>query len=204
MIVSVNDLEQIFDEDVPESIQKALIQCLFSAYRVAFEECSYFPDEKTRDLRNFCRWVQLRVEMRGLGERFEGVTATVEPYHTLLIAKRVKLTACSLREADGLIRSAVYRSDYAVNSNLDLFIPHAPPPDDAYVYAVLLHGIDPTQPNQPAFGKIAFPTQDLQTHLHEIDLFDRHRELVTSLRAPVAVESEQTPKVRVRRSEQEV
>ena len=66
MDYSGEDLEAIFNNDVPHSLQRAIIRCVFNAYGTAFDAVKHFPREEARDLRGYYRWVQLRYEMRGI------------------------------------------------------------------------------------------------------------------------------------------
>ena len=165
---------------------------------MAYEHCSRFHDEEARDFRGFYRWIQLRDEWRGLSGRFAGIEASAEQYHTLLKAGRMKLTACSLRQVTDPIKFANYRQDYALESNLNLFALEQPLPDDGYIYGIFIHGVDPLEPRQPGFGRVVFPTRDLQTRLHEIDLFGRFEDLVLSLKTPTSIDPQITPSIRLR------
>jgi len=197
MASTAGELEQVFDGCVPRQVQEALIRCLFGAYKTTFEECARFPEEEARDLRPFYRWVQLRTDLRGIAQRFRGVGATAERYHTLLAAGRVILTASAVEGPGDLVRPALYRQTYASSSQLDLFIKDTPPPDDAQLYAILLHGPDPTEPRQPLFAQIAFPDKACQSYVHEIDLFSRFSALVESLRIPQEEAEGQEPLVQL-------
>ena len=198
MASSAVELEQVFDSSFPIEVQEALIRCLFGAYKTTFEECARFPDEEAHDLRPFHRWVQLRADLRGIADRFKGVAASAEPYHTLLTAGHVKLTASSVTDPEDLVRPALYRHAYANESQLELFLQDSPPPDGATLYVILKHGPDPAEPRQPSFAKIVFPTKDCQSYVHEIDLFARVKALVESLRIPQESSAEPEPLVHLR------
>ena len=189
-------LENFFNRDLPTPIQQALIQCLFGSYRTAFDECSHFPAKEAKDLRGFYRWVQLRYEMRGLGDRFNSLIATGEDYHTLISAGRTKLIACSNHDPNSPLRVATYRLEYAQNS-LDLFDPLPPPPsDEDYIFTVLEHGVDVLEPRQPAFANILFITKDMKI-AHKLNLFAKHKSLIDSLRIPLGDYQEGLPDIRL-------
>lgn len=196
---TAGELEQVFDGSVQKQVQEALIRCLFGAYRTTFEECARFPEEEARDLRPFYRWVQLRADLRGIAQRFKGVRATAERYHTLLSTGRVILTASAVEGPGNLVRPALYRQTYASSSQLDLFIKDTAPPDDAQLYAILLHGPDPAEPRQPLFGQVAFPDKACLSYVHEIDLFSRFEALVGSLRVPREEAEAQEPLIQLRK-----
>ena len=196
MHLSPEELERIFDSSFPAPIQQALVQAVFNTYDVAYEHCTRFHDEEARDFRGHYRWIHLRDQWRGLSGRFPVMQASAEKYHTLLQAGQMKLTACSLRQVADPIKFAYYRQEYALESNLNLFTPEEPLPDDGYIYGIFIHGVDLLEPRQPGFGRVVFPTADLETRIHEIDLFNRFGELVLSLRTPVDPQVE--PNIRIR------
>lgn len=175
------ELESIFHADVQTQLQRALIQCLFGAYRVSDEEVCHFPPEEKKDIQGHYRWVQLRYLMRGLADRFPGIVASAEPYHTLITAGRIKLIAASAGEPGGPIRPANYKLEYA-NNSLDLFdqMPELPPHEGGYHFTILQHGVDVRERSQPAFARIIFVRKDMKP-IHHFDLFRLHYELVNSL-----------------------
>lgn len=195
MYYSDEQLENLFDGDITSSVQQALIQCLFGAYRSAFDACKHFQTQEAKDLRGYYRWIQIRHEMRGLGDRFSSITATGEDYHTLISAGRTKLIACSNRDPGSPLRLATYRLKYA-NRSLDLFNPLPPPSDEDYIFTILEHGVDYLQPRQPSFAKILFITKDMEI-AHNFNLFARHQIIVDSLRIPLGDTQEGDPDIRL-------
>jgi len=202
---SEHELEEAFHNAIADPVQQALIRCTFSAYWTAFDECKHFPPEEARDLRGYYRWIQLRYEMRGLGDRFPSVTATAQDYHTLISAGRIRLIACSIREPGSPVRPATYKLKYA-NKSLDIFEPPpsspASPDGDDYFFTVMVHGVDAREPRQPAFAKILFVTKAMQIW-HEFNLFARHKDLVRSLWAPLSNTQEGMPDIRLRDTDEE-
>ncbi|CBE68395.1 MAG: hypothetical protein F9K13_02680 [Candidatus Methylomirabilis oxygeniifera] len=182
MAISATELARIFDGSVSRQIQEALVRCVFGSYRTAHDECSGFPGEEAHDLLPYYRWIQLRSDLRGMTNRFDGVHASAERYHTLLHVGRILLTAQRVDGPEGLVRPSVYRLAYAASSQLELFEQNTPPPDDALFYAILLHGPDPREAKQPLFAQIAFPDKTLQSYVHKIDLFSRFEPVIDSLR----------------------
>lgn len=200
---SGEELEQMFNNDVSGHLQQALIRCTFNAYGTAFDAVKHFPYEEARDLRGYYRWIQLRYEMRGLGERFRGVTSTPQEYHTLLSAGRMRLIACSTSDPKSPIRPAMYKLEYA-NKSLNLFDPiPSTPSEDNYIFTIMVHGVDRREARQPAFAKILFVTKAMQIW-HEFDLFSRHRDLVKSLWIPLpGLDQDGPPDVRLRDLDEE-
>ena len=199
---SEHELEMAFHSAIADTVQQALIRCTFNAYWKAFDECKHFPPEEARDLRGYYRWIQLRYEMRGLGDRFSSVLATAQEYHTLISAGRIRMIACSIRELGSPVRPATYKLGYA-NKSLDLFEPPPSSPDgDDYFFTVMVHGVDALNPRQPSCAKILFVTKAMQIW-HECNLFARHKDLVTSLWNPLSNTQEGLPDIRLRDTDEE-
>jgi hypothetical protein len=196
--LSPAEIVQIFDNSVPKHLQEALIHCIFGAYKTAFEDCSRFPDEEARDLRPFVRWTQIRSDLRGLPARFPGIQASAEPYHTLVTAGHIILTASAVDAPDVLPRPAQYRLEYASTSQLDLFNNT----DGEFIYAILLHHPDPTDHRQPLFALIAFPDRFYEGYVYSVDLFARFESLVASLRIPKEEGERGLPKVQPKKADQ--
>ena len=200
MALSVAEIEELFFKSVPNEVQRALIQCVFGAYRTAFEDCSKFQDEEARDIRPFFRWVQIRSDLRGLPARFTGLSANPERYHTLVTCGKITLTASAVQDPSEMPRRATYREEYASNQ-LDLFAEDAIS-DGEYLYAILAHGPDPTDHRQPQFINIGFPDRHYQGYLHRIDLFERHAALVASLQTPSRESQDTLPRVEPKKNVQ--
>ncbi len=203
MDYSGEDLEAIFNNDVPHSLQRAIIRCVFNAYGTAFDAVKHFPREEARDLRGYYRWVQLRYEMRGIGDRFPGITATPQDYHTLISSQRIRLIASSATDPESQPRRTLYKLEYA-NKSLNLYdpMPSSLSTDD-YIFTIMAHGVDRREPRQPAFAKILFVTKAMQIW-HEFDLFARHMDLAKSLWVPLsATELDGMPDIRLRDEDEE-
>lgn len=203
MDYSGEELEEVFNGDVPTQVQQAIIRCTFNAYGTAFDSVKHFPAEESRDLRGYYRWIQLRYEMRGLADRFKDVSATPQEYHTLVSAGRIRLIACSTSDPKNPLRPAMYKLDYA-NKSLNLYGPSpATPSMDNYIFTIMAHGVDRREPRQPAFAKILFVTKAMQIW-HEFDLFSRHRDLVKSLWIPLSnMDQDGPPDIRLRDLDEE-
>lgn len=193
MALSEKEIEQLFFHSVPETVQRALIQCIFGAYNTAFEDCSKFQEEEARDIRPFFRWVQIRSDLRGLPARFPGVLGSAERYHTRVTCGKIILTASAVEDPSELPRRATYREEYA-SSQLDLF-GNDGVSDGEYLYAILTHSPDPHNHRQPYFTHIGFPDRQYHGYIHRINLFERHAQLVTSLQIPLTESPEILPKV---------
>jgi hypothetical protein len=183
-------LTAIFDASIPKRVQEALIQCVFSTYKLAHDECERFPKEEAHDLRPFYRWVQLRALVKGLPGRFPEVTVEIAPngsagsFHVIISCGQMVLTASTLDDKSVLPRPAKFRNAYSYESQLDLFIPETPPPEDGSFYGILVHAPDKNEPRQPGFVNIIFPDKLYTTTVNRIKLFDRFPDLVETLRIP--------------------
>lgn len=179
-------LENTLYSSFQTNMLEAMIKCLFSSYRTSFDYCTKtFSKEESHDLLPFYRWVQLRTELRGLGGRFKEITTTSEPngssYHIVIDSDMVMLTVSSVDHPSAMPRSASYRTTYANKFQLNIF---DPPDDDAKVYAVLTHGFKRDKWDDrriPAFARIIFPSENCESYLHHVDLFEKFNPLITAL-----------------------
>lgn len=176
----IRELEDVFNASFPTHILEAMIKCIFNAYKVAYNECKQkFTPEEAHDLLPFYRWVQLRMELRGLGGRFQELQTTAEPngssFHIIINSDRLMLTVSSVDRPGGFPRPAIYRNDYANECQLNLF---EPLPKDSKVYAVLIHGPDKKDRSTPAFSEIVFPEKGFESYIHKINLFSRFDSLI--------------------------
>jgi hypothetical protein len=179
------ELEDLFNRHFPQETQAALVKCLFSTYRVAFEQCKGFSPEGAHDLRPFLRWVWLREQLSGLSGRFGEIVASTRPngagssYHVVLNAGCLTLTCSSAAGPGVLPRPASHRLAYANESQYDLFeksSERAP-----QIYAILAHGVTREEQREPGFAHILFPHRDFSYAIHKIDLFKKFDDLVNEL-----------------------
>jgi hypothetical protein len=171
----IKELEDAFNASFPAHVLEAMVKCIFNAYKIAYDECNQkFTPEEAHDLLPFYRWVQLRMELRGLGGRFQELETTAEPNgassHIVIDSDRFMLTVSSVDRPGGFPRPANYRYDYANESQLSLFSPF---PNNSKVYAVLIHGVDRRDRSKPAFSEIVFPEKGFESYIHKISLFSR-------------------------------
>jgi len=169
------ELEDAFNASFPVHVLEAMVKCIFNAYKVAYDECKQrFTPEEAHDLLPFYRWVQLRMELRGLGGRFQQLQTTAEPNgsssHIVIDSYQFMLTVSSVDRPGGFPRPANYRYDYANESQLSLLEPLQ---NNSKVYAVLIHGVDKKDRSRPAFSEIVFPEKGFESYIHKIDLFSK-------------------------------
>jgi hypothetical protein len=135
--------------------------------------------------------------------RFIGISVEPTPnnirssYHVLVRYKNFYLTISSVESPMKKPRKAVYRNDYAINSQIDLFIPREPPPIDGALYGVLVHGPAKKHQNSPAFMNIVFPNHAWTDYVGgHIDLLHRFPELRSAISAVEPIEKPPAPKLR--------
>ena len=171
----IKEIERVFSTSFPDHILEAMLKCLFNAYKIADDECKQkFAPEEAHDLLPFYRWVQLRMELRGLGGRFQEIQTRAEPSgscsHIVIDTDRVMLTVSSVDRAGGFPRPAIYRNEYSNENQYNLF---RPIPKNSKIYAVLIHGAYKEDRSKPAFSEIVFPEKGFNSYFHRIDLFSR-------------------------------
>src|SRR5438132_1395016 len=121
------ELEGIFNSSFPQESQEALVKCLFAGYKSVHEHCKNMPKEEAHDLMPFERWVQLRIELKAVGKRFEQLEATAErngtsnSYHVKITAGLMMITASYGQDPSDLPRVALHRETYAAQNQPDLF-----------------------------------------------------------------------------------
>jgi hypothetical protein len=111
--------------------------------------------------------------------RHEGIELSPEPnaigncFHTELKAGQVIMTASAVESASELVREAVFRKSLAQDSQLEMFLEPEPPPADAMLYAILLHGpLGAGLLPAPAFIHVGFPGADCDSYVDKFNLLD--------------------------------
>jgi hypothetical protein len=196
--VTRDDVERLFFRHVPEEFCRRLLQAVYMAHDLAWKDCeSTFAATEAVNVRPIYRRGKLEGYMRNVAERFPHMSSKVvrEPernpwYHTEIIAGVVVLTANTVPEPCALVDKAIFRETLArVNVQLSLLDPE-PPTEDLSLYALLLHSRSRWQtPDEarkyghlPGSAYIAFPNHTLDGYVHEINLFQRHPDVVTANR----------------------
>jgi hypothetical protein len=103
--------------------------------------------------------------------------------HTEVRGGPVILTENSVQTPCALVEKAEFRMTLAQSSQLGLW--EEPRPDGTPLWVVLLHskydGDDPSKYGHlPGSAYLAFPAPDLESYVHEIDLFERYPDIVRS------------------------
>lgn len=188
MAIPTDDLKRAFHQSFSDDFLEDLIRLLATVYLNAYQECkNYYPDEEAHDLRGHVRRAKLEFQLRELSTRFPAIESAVQlnekrtSYFTTLYAGKVVMTANQVEHPKVIVRRALFRETYAQGAQLHLWEAEVPPPDDGYLYTILLHGEDALNPNRPGFAHIAIPNPACDGYLADINLFERFSDLVSKL-----------------------
>lgn len=166
------DLKDLFQMSVPDGFLPAVSRGVDWVYNTAFRRCSMLPDDQAFNLRPFYRWCLLDVKLLRIAAKFraKGVTATSLPndggcYYVQVSSGKVLLTASSVESSHKVPRKAVFRETLARDNRPWLFpeLEDPPPPDEAPLYAILIHAPHPENPLAPWFANIRFPLPDCKS-----------------------------------------
>jgi hypothetical protein len=179
------ELDDYFDASFSRQVQEAFVKCVINSYAVAWELCKKYLKEEAHDFLGFQRWIELRSQLRGLGGRFNAIETYTSPdgpapsYHVVIDSEKFILTVSSVPSPSIMPRPAIYRREYAVRSQLNLFEPQSP---TSKIFGLLIHGANPKDKSKPAFLQVRFPDRDYESYIqHNIDLFARFEPLVKNL-----------------------
>jgi hypothetical protein len=193
-------LKSAFQAAYPDDFLEEAIRAIFSAYKHSTDECkSFYPAQEAHDLRPHVRRAKIETAMRELTYDFPNIKSRVQPnrrksgYHTQLISNNVIMTVHAVANPSTLVRFAEFRKTYARSAQLGLFEPELPPPPpDAPLYVLLIHGTNGNHLDLPAFLHAVFPSADLKQYLYRIDILNlpQFGELLSTLTpSPVGPET---------------
>lgn len=191
-----NDLMDLFRRHVPADAERKLIRGVFSAHREAGRICSdEFEPTEAQNIIGYVRRGKVEGALREVAAVVSGIDAVVLKgeggwNHTEWRAGPVVLTASAVPGPCALVEPAGFRTTLAEDNQMLLFPdPAQVLPDDAPLYAILLHsrfvGVEGTgyqrYRNLPGSIYIAFPTPSLNGYAHAINLLDEHPDVLDSL-----------------------
>lgn len=192
MRVDPADLERLTLENFPDPFLKALLESAFVARRAALEMCRQnFADPETENVLGLNVRGKLEQLLRATAER-HGLEATVlkEPgqpwYHTEVRGGPLVLTAATVRSPGGMVDPSDYRRGLAESNQLRFDLGEAAdPPGDSPLYVLFTHSRSHWLPDAalkyahlPGSAYLAYPTADLQSYVHVINLMDRYPDVV--------------------------
>jgi hypothetical protein len=187
-----DDNAQFFQSNVPDKVQKALLQRILQCYRDASQHCyKHFGAAQAKDMSGHYRRARIEDEFIAIAERFkkDGVKCEPVPYkrntghHVELRSGLVTITQSCVLWKDDLPREADFRETLASTGQSEMFEGgnEEEPPAGTTLYAVLLHGVarGVKQRERCAFAYIRFPDRNFKSYLGKsINLFEKFPEFV--------------------------
>jgi hypothetical protein len=202
-----SELRSIFFQGVPEAVLLDTARCIIGSYEEAFGYCrESFPGPEAHDLYPIVRRSMFERNWRARIKRHAQVTMAVEPnaigncFHTEMRSGRVVVTVSAVEAPGEIVREAVFRTGLAQESQLELFLEPEPPPDDASLYAILLHG--PLRSGilaSPGFIHVGFPGSDCNHYVDRFNLLDYYPILQAEIDKLPKVAPQERKKPRLRR-----
>lgn len=195
-----------FDNSIPRRLQYSLAKSVLENYaqssRYVYRN---FSGPQAKDLSgHFCR-AKIEEEMAGIAALFRrDVRLQVQTYenntgcYNEIACGLVKLTQSRVVGINDVPRLAKFRKTLAENGQYEMFVSADDSEEDAYLYAILTHAVDPNSERRswPAFIKIQFPNKTCTEYVDEgIDLLSRFPEL----RAEYIPTAEQLRQIKLRR-----
>lgn len=182
------EIEDLAFAHMPEAFFRGALQAVFQAHDVARKDClAAFAGTEAQNVVGYYRRGKLEGYLRDVAGLHPGLTTTVSKAvnsgwnHTEVIAGPVVLTENSVQSPCAMVEKAEFRLTLAESSQLSLW--EEPRSEDASLYALLLHS-KYSGPESRKFGHLpgsaylAFPAKDLESYVHEIDLFERYPDIV--------------------------
>lgn len=181
-MTTVSQLQRRFERSVPDNIQRALLTAVYTAYKAASDDVlSQFEPPERPAMLGYVRRSKLEMNLRGLADRFPGVSAEVGRAegtswrHTAISVGGVRITASTVSGPDQLPKPADFRIGYAMQT--ELFADNAPT-EETTIYALLAHGPSSDDRSLPGFARLAVPSMDCGNYVMSIDLMRRFPDVV--------------------------
>lgn len=180
--VSDYNPKTIFLAEFPEVVLRAIYRHVLNAYKEAESTCEGFPWPPAHDLRPHYRRCVAESNVYNLNGRYRNVSVTYLPneagncYHAVIRSTHAFLTISYVDSPNEMVHIANYRNPYCAQQ--DLFLHNDPPPSDADLYAILLHGPSKDDTIYPSFMRIVFPNTDCTEYATDhIDLIQRFSDI---------------------------
>jgi hypothetical protein len=187
-----HEIDALIAEAFPESFLRALVQSVFTARALAWEDARQFAQPEAENVRPWIARAHLEGLMRAAAERFPELTTSVQRAsnwnHTEVSAGRLVLTQNSVPTPCAMVDASNFRMRLAENNSQLSLLPESEPSDPATFLVLLLHSqyrsLDPSQ--QEANGHLAgsaylaVPARNLSSYIYKVNLFDRFPDLVGS------------------------
>lgn len=181
-----DEIEALTFQHMPKSFFKAILKGTFQAHAVARRDCrSAFAETEAENVQGYYRRGKLEGYLRDAAARFPTLSTTVSKAdnsnwnHTEVHGGPVILTENSVQAPCALVEKAEFRLTLARSSQLTLW-EEEPRSGDAPLFVLLLHSRsrwatpDETQRwgHLPGSAYLAFPSPDLDSYVHSINLFE--------------------------------
>src|SRR5262249_25494855 len=206
----VYDPAPFFIETFPDAALRGMGQVLIGAYRQADDFCQDLLYAQRHDLRGHLRRGLAESNIHNLMPLHHGVSVSSPPnkiksaYHVLVRYEYIYLTISCVESPSTKPRPAVFRDQYALESQLDLFRPAEPAPSDGALCGVVIHGPAKDYQAHPAFMYIVFPNKDWTDYVGGyIDLLYRFSELRSTASDVADIKKPAPPKLRKNQEEAE-
>jgi hypothetical protein len=186
------EIERLFFEYVPEAFSRNLLRAVFTARRLTWDHCqTEFPAQEADNVRPWYARGKIEALMREAADLVDGMSSSVQKAsgsgwnHTRIYSGPVLLTAAGVQTPCGPVNKAEFRCGLARSNQGVLF---GEEKGAGGLYALLLHspyrwGSDDDRQKYgylPGSAYIAFPAADLDSYVHELNLFDRYPEVVSA------------------------
>lgn len=186
------ELDRALFQHLPLAYAKRALQAVFAAHKIAWDECAAaYAETEAENVRPYAKRAKLEGYLRDIADLFEDVSAEVVRAdgsnwnHTEVRAGPVVLTANSVQTPCALVEKAEFRLTLARDAQGVLF-PDERLTESSPLYALLLHSksrwdsvSDRRQfGHLPGSAYLAFPSADLNSYVHEINLFERFPDVV--------------------------
>jgi hypothetical protein len=174
-------LKAVFLQDVPEPVILDAARCVLGSYDEAFRYCrGNYPGPEAHDLYPIVRRAMLERNLRARLSRYRETTSSTPElnaigncYHTELRSGRIILTVSAVETPGVVVRDAEFRKTLSQNPQAEMFNQPEPPPEDACLYAILLHGpLGGGMLSSPGFIQVAFPDQYCESYVDRFNLLE--------------------------------
>jgi hypothetical protein len=199
--VDASQCEDMFFEHVPEQFLQRTVRMVFASHKQAWDETkARFAATEADNLRGHYRRGIVEGGLREVADLHvdDGLTHRVVKAegtnwnHTEILAGPVLITATTVQTPCGPVDKAEFRKGLAKSNTESLFEEPASLFEDdvlsRHLFVMLLHSRyrsalperQAKYAHLPGSAYLAFPAADLNSYLHEVNLFDRYPDIVAS------------------------
>jgi hypothetical protein len=193
MASSPSEIQARFLAAIPDEHLRGLAMCIWAGYPESFTVCSsHMPRDQAHDARGDFRRGLIERNIKNYARRIPGAVVRQErnsvgsSCHVAIDIGGITITQSQADGPNKVVQKAAFRDGYAEQSQLDLFkasVQQKPTLSDSRrLYVMLLHG-PATNPKQPRFLSVVFPTNDCESYVFNatINLFSRFGDLAQAI-----------------------